>query len=187
MPGDFSTRIHAVKLHLRPGGSLSALPTLPYLLLHQSVPVAVKIKISAAPKIHSCFGVPLRVKLHNLNPVACRKSRKRDVVLFRHTVVDCDEAFIFDRFNLYFVLAVSFRCFKRRQGDSAAADQCVTVRIYHISANRTNIKLRTKKIRRNIVVRDLFPLHQLRNRNTECRRQRLDQRDIRQSFCGFPL
>ncbi len=66
---------------------------------HQSVLVAIKIQISSATELHSCFGIAFGVEFNKLHPVGRDECKERNKMAFGHGVVYGDEFFIFNGFN----------------------------------------------------------------------------------------
>ena len=117
-----------------------------YSLFHQTVFIAVNIKITPATELYSCFSVALGVKLDELNSVASDISHKRDEMCLSHRVLYCDKFLIFNGLDDNSVTVVNILSLKSRQSYAATTDKCGTCGVDYISADRADIKLSEKHI-----------------------------------------
>ena len=76
---------------------------------------------------------------------------------------------------------------QRGQRDSAAADHRIARAMDHVAADGADVKPGTDHIAGTVAVDDLLTVHQFNDRNIQRLRQRLNQRQIRQSFPRFPF
>ena len=93
-----------------------------YPYFHQAVLVAIKIQISSAAELHSCFGIAFGVELDELHLVGGHIGKKGNEMAFGHGVMDGDELFVLNGFDGDGVFCVRVFGFKGRQGNAAAAD-----------------------------------------------------------------
>ena len=96
-------------------------------------------------------------------------------MLLGHRVGDGDKMLVFYPFNIDSVVIVRLFSLQSRQGDTAAADQCVTGAAYNIAAYGADVEFAALHIGRNVLVGDVLTIHQLDNGNPQCLRQRLQQ------------
>ena len=103
--------------------------------------VAVVIQISPSTKLQAGFCISFGIEFDKLQPVGGNVRHERDEMLLGHGMVDRDEMLIFHFFYGYVVFVVCVFCFKGRQGNATATDDCVTHSSYNIATQRTYIKL----------------------------------------------
>ena len=111
-----------------------------YFLFHQSMLIAIDVKVTGAAALKSCFCIALRVELHELQSVGSDVCRKRDIMRFCHFVVHGKKVLVLYLFHGESVLTVRFFRFQRRQCDSAAANDSVSGCMKDISAERADIE-----------------------------------------------
>ena len=82
-----------------------------YFLLHQSMLIAIDVKVTGAAALKSCFCIALRVELHELQSVRSDICRKRDIMRFRHFMVHSKKVLVLYVFQSEAVFSVHSFCF----------------------------------------------------------------------------
>ena len=149
--------------------------------------VAVQVESSHTPHLEPGLRIALGIEFHQLQPVRSDEGHKGDEMLLGHGMVDRDKLLVLHLLNGKHMVFVRFLRFQRRQSDAAAADQGVSGTVDHIAAERTDIKLSSEHIGRNISVDDMLPIHQFNHGDIQCLGQGLKQGNIRQPLGSFPL
>ena len=108
-------------------------------------------------------------------------------MILGHGMVNRDEMLILYVFYGDAVVIICFLRFQRGQSNAAAADNGAAGAMDDIAAEGTDIELAPQHIGGDILIADMLSVHQLNHRDSQSLRQRLQQRDIRQSLCRFPL
>ena len=118
--------------------------------------VAIIIEIPHSPQLQAGFGIAFGVTLHHLHPVVGYKGNKRNKMLLRHGMLNSDEVFVLHMLNcdgVVFVCRLRFQC---RKGNTAAADQSISVAVDHIAADGTDIEFAPQQICCDIFIDDVF-------------------------------
>lgn len=134
-----------------------------YLLLIQSMAVAIPIERPKSPKLHPGFRISLRIKFHHLDSICGYKRSKGNIMLLCHRVRNGNKMFVLHNLNIYCVITVSLLCLQSRQGDATAADQRISHAVDHISTEGTDIEFGPQHIGRNVLIDNMFSVHQLDN------------------------
>ena len=100
-------------------------------------------------------------------------------MLFGHRMMDSDKMFVLHQLDGQHVVIICFFRFLGRQCDTAAANHRASHRMDHVAADGTDIKFAAKHIAGNILVSDMFAIHQFNDRNPQRLCQRLQQRNVR--------
>ena len=149
--------------------------------------VAVVVEISSATQLQPGFGIAFGIEFDHLHPVCGDIGKKRNVVIFRHGVMDGDKMLILHALHGDAVVIVRRFCFGRGQCDAAAADDSVTHTVDDIATDGADIEFAPEHIGGNVLVGDMLAAHQFDEGNAQGLSQRLQQGNVRQSLAGFPL
>ena len=108
-------------------------------------------------------------------------------MFFRHGVMDFDEILILNILNADCMVVIRVFRLQCWQCDAAAVYYCISGGVDHVSADGADIEFGPHHIGGFVLICDMFSVHQFDNRYAQSLRKRLQKRNIRQSFGGFPF
>ncbi len=108
-------------------------------------------------------------------------------MLFGHGMVHGDKMLVLHILNGKDMRLIFRFRLQRRQGYPAAADDRVSGGMHHIAADGTDIEFAPQHIAGDVLIGDMFAVHQFYDGDSQGQRQRLQQGNIRQSLCRFPF